>query len=615
MSRASSPAEHWNSLEAWLTAITSGCLSKDFGDPKLLTQQELDTKVDQIMSQDPTQAYSSKDWSRIVGSLSHYLLSQARLLEEDKAKLEKDTAGLKTQLEEACKQKERAHQRLEELLLEDEEDTRPELQQEVERLQQALEDLRLDTDRTVEAEKQTTAALSDDLIRGEAQLAQAHAELKDRDARVKACETFLQKARAEINELIQQRQDLKDELDIVHRELKHAYGLQSGLGGMTHATSSPLTSEPALHSPIPTTKRDEASPRRNPISTAAPVTEGRTASQRTASKELDKLARNIPTFNPKPAGGNDVYSYLTDIEFHLQTMDNVTTWDKLYLLRITSGRVARSFLDRQPESVKTNYPQLRQALIREFADPESDQGIIAAMDLKQARLETPQAYYERLRLAYFGPRNEAHMEEDVNFKKLFLRNLHPSQSAHLGVLVCPRTLSIQQLRDLAHKAYVKQKTVSEKPGKYPTVCPVSAPLPELKLEGAQPTDYEPGNKQSRPFQAGRGQRGRGRARLRPQNDRFGGSWDQQRFSHHKKGGGSWEADRPPRRGRLRSPRNTSPENRPRDTSRQDTGKPKTEPKANKNSAATTEAAELLSCLREFLQKKPNKEDKDKPDTA
>ncbi|XDV48578.1 hypothetical protein PO909_017975 [Leuciscus waleckii] len=147
------------------------------------------------------------------------------------------------------------------------------------------------------------------------------------------------------------------------------------------------------------------------------------------------------------------------------------------------------------------------------------------MDLKQARLETPQAYYERLRLAYFGPRNEAHMEEDVSFKTLFLRNLHPSQSAHLGVLVCPRTLSIQQLRDLAHKAYVKQKTVSEKPVKYPTVCAVSAPSPELALEGAQPTNYEPGNKQSRPFQAGRGHRNRGGVRPRPQNDRFGGSWD------------------------------------------------------------------------------------------
>ena len=615
MSRTSSPAEHWNSLEAWLSAMTSGCLAKDFGDPKLLTQHELDNKVDQIMSQDPTQAYSSKDWSRIIGSLSHYLVSQARLLEEDKAKLEKNTAGLKTQLEEACKQKEQTQQRLEELLLEDEEDTRLELQQEVERLQQALEDLRLDTDRTVEAERQTTAALSDDLTRGEELLARARSELKDRNARDKACETLLQKAQAEIDELVQQRHDLKDELDIIHRELKHAYELQGKRVGETHITPSLPTRKPAGHSQTLQAKEEEENPRLDAISPAGPVPEGRATSHRTASKELDKLARNIPTFNPNPAGGNDVYSYLTDIEFHLQTVDNVTTWDKLYLLRTTSGRIVRSFLDRQPESVKQNYPQLRQALIREFSNPDSDQGIIAAMDLKQARLETPQAYYERLRLAYFGPRNEAFMEEDVSFKTLFLRNLHPTQSAHLGVLVCPRTLSIQQLRDLAHKAYVKQTTGSDKPGKYPTVIPVTAPFPELNLEGAQPTNYGPSNRQPRPFQAGRGQRGRGGTRPKPQNDRFRGSWDRQHFSHNQKGGGSWDADRHPRRGRPRSPRNTSPENRQRDPSRQDTGKLKIEPKSSGNSAATPDTTELVNILKELLQRKPHKEDKDKPDTA
>ncbi|CAM4730064.1 unnamed protein product [Leuciscus chuanchicus] len=631
-----SPAAHWSSLEAWLSAMTSGCLSKDFGDPKLLTQQELDANVDQIMSQDPTQAYSSKEWSRLIGSLSHYLVSQARLLEEDKtqlekdkAKLEKDTAGLKTQLKEACKQKELAQQQLDELLLETEEETHPEpqqeverlqqevegLQQEVERLQQALEDLRLDTDRTVEAEKQTTAALNSKLLRGEDLLARARTELTDRDARVKVCETFLQKARAEIDELIQQRHELKGELDMVHCELKHVYDLQDRREGETHTTPSLLTREPALHSRTLKAKEEEESPRPDTISPAGPVPERRATSHRTASKELDKLARNIPTFNPNPAGGNDVHSYLTDIEFHLQTVDNVTTWDKLYLLRITSGRIVRSFLDRQPESVKTNYPQLRQALIREFSDPDSDQGILAAMDLKQARLETPQAYYERLRLAYFGPRNEAHMEEDVSFKTLFLRNLHPSQSAHLGVLVCPRTLSIQQLRDLAHKAYVKQKTVSEKPVKYPTVCAVSASGPELALEGAQPANYEPGNKQSRPFQAGRGQRNRGGVRPRPQNDRFGGPWDRHRFPHNQKGGGSWEADQHPRKGRPRSPRTASPDKRPRDPPRHDDGKTKVEPTSDRNSAATPEEAELLRALIKLVQRKPHKEDKDKPDTA
>lgn len=140
-----------------------------------------------------------------------------------------------------------------------------------------------------------------------------------------------------------------------------------------------------------------------------------------------------------------MHIYLQDIDFHLQAMANVTTPDRLYLLRITSSREAQSFLDRQSETVRSNYQQLQQALIREFSNPESEQGLTAAMELKQGRQETPQAYYHRLRQAYFGARNEPGMEEDFNFRTLFLRNLHPAVGHHLGVLACPRSMSTQQL--------------------------------------------------------------------------------------------------------------------------------------------------------------------------
>ena len=623
MSRASSPAAHWSNLDAWLSAMTTGCLPKDTGDPKSLTRQELDADVDQLMSNDPTQTYSSKEWSRIIGSLAHNLVAQARLAEEDNANLEKEIAGLKTQLKEARKQKDNAQEHLDQLLLEVEakDETHPELQKEVERLQKALEDLRTDTDKRMQSEKRTTEELQDRLRRGDALLKRAESELKDREARAKACEKHLQAARTEINELVQQRHDLKYELEVTHRELKHAYKLQGDLEGETPITQFPLTSEPALFSQEPRAEKGGESP---PLKTSLashheppPAEEGRgrAIGHNTAHKELDKLARNIPTFTPNPAGGHDVHSYLQDIDFHLQTVANVTTWDKLYLLRITSSRDVRSFLDCQSETVKRDYPQLRQALIREFSDPESDQGIIAAMDLRQARLESPQAYYGRLRQAYFGSRNESGMEEDWNFKTLFLRNLHPTLSHHLGVLAEPRTMSIQQLRDLAHKAYTKQKTVSEKTVKNPTICPVSEHRSELSLEGTQHPSYKPVNRESRSFQPSRGQRGRGGARPRQQNDRSGEFWDRPRTSHNQRGGGTWETGRQPRRNRPPSPRTPSPDRRLGDPSRHDTGKLKLEPKSNRNNTATSEAAELLSILREFLQKKPRKEDKDKPDTA
>ncbi len=162
---------------------------------------------------------------------------------------------------------------------------------------------------------------------------------------------------------------------------------------------------------------------------------------------------------------------------------NVTDKDKLYLLRTTSSPEVRSFLDRQPVNTKTDYQRLRKALIKEFADPESDQGLVAALETRQGRHDTPQAYYSRLRQAYFGTRNDSDMEDELNFKTLFLRNLHPGISHHLGVLACPRTMNTQQLRDLVQKAYYKQKMASEKSDKTPAVLDFNTQHHELALEG------------------------------------------------------------------------------------------------------------------------------------
>ncbi|KAL0154442.1 hypothetical protein M9458_048705, partial [Cirrhinus mrigala] len=116
----------------------------------------------------------------------------------------------------------------------------------------------------------------------------------------------------------------------------------------------------------------------------------------------------------------------------------------------------------------TDYHLLRNALIKEFADPESEQELVAALETKQGRNETPQAYYSRLRRAYFGARNEPNMEEDLNFKTIFLRNLHPG------------TMTSQQLRDLAHKAYGKQKKAAEKGTKSAAVLDLTTQMPTTR---------------------------------------------------------------------------------------------------------------------------------------
>ncbi len=102
-------------------------------------------------------------------------------------------------------------------------------------------------------------------------------------------------------------------------------------------------------------------------------------------KDLDKLARNIGKFNPSLPNSQNVQAYLQDIDFHLEMRPNVTDkeTDKLYLLRTTSSPEVRSFLDRQPVNTKTDYQWLQKALIKEFADPESDQGLVAALETRQ----------------------------------------------------------------------------------------------------------------------------------------------------------------------------------------------------------------------------------------
>ncbi len=183
-----------------------------------------------------------------------------------------------------------------------------------------------------------------------------------------------------------------------------------------------------------------------------------------------------------------VQAYLQDIDFHLEMRPNVTDKDKLYLLRTTSSPEVRSFLDRQPVNTKTDYQRLRKALIKEFADSESNQGLVAALETRQGRHDTPQAYYSRLRQAYFGTRNDSDMEDELNFKTLFLRNLHPGISHHLGILACPRTMNIQQLRDLVQKAYYKQKMASEKSTKTPAVLDFNTQHMNWPLEGTQRQD-------------------------------------------------------------------------------------------------------------------------------
>ncbi len=109
-------------------------------------------------------------------------------------------------------------------------------------------------------------------------------------------------------------------------------------------------------------------------------------------KDLDKLARNICKFTPSVLNSPNVQAYLQDIDSHLEMRPKVMDKDKLYLHRTTSSSEVRSFLDRQTAHTKTDYQLLQEALIKEFANPESEQGLVAALEMRQGRHKPPQAY-------------------------------------------------------------------------------------------------------------------------------------------------------------------------------------------------------------------------------
>ncbi len=344
----------------------------------------------------------------------------------------------------------------------------------------------------------------------------------------------------------------------------------------------------------------------------------------------------------------NVQAYLQDIDFHLEMRPNVTDKDRLYLLRTTSSSEVRSFLDRQPAHAKNDYQLLREALIKEFSDPESEQGLVAALETRQGRHEPPQAYCSRLRWAYFGTRNEPDMEDELNFKTLFLRNLHPGVSHHLGVLACPWTMNAQQLRDLAQKANGKQKMASEKSVKTPAVLDFNTQSQGLALEGAQRQDNAkppprewnaPSSNKERDSHAGTQskqryerwdgphghQRSPGRHwektwdQSRPHESHWERLWNQPSSFGNSRGKNSWESN-----GNAKGKRQThtganSPRNRLKNSQRFQADRAQIEPRQEQKTPPCFDSQEVMKMImKEFFQRKEEDrkwQKKEKPDSA
>ncbi len=478
---------HWEGLEMWLSATTNSILPKAAEALQHQTQDQLDDNITSIMRQDPSQNYNHKELAKITSSLSHTLIATLKLSDKYAAQRQQELTSAQRRIE----QLEREAQ----VRREGTDEVEQGADAEINRLKETL----AATSHEMQQFKEDFADRADKLQYAEKLLERAKTDFRDKNSRIKALEAHLAESRNEISRLTQQLDYVTEESESFQEELKHAYELRHEPSRTGRAPTAPLPSR--TKSPVPGLTREHKTegvmlkqspaPSEELHITTEPE-ESAAASRRSSHsldlKDLDKLARNVGKFDPSVPNSQTVQAYLQDIDFHLEMRPNVTDKDKLYLLRTTSSPEVRSFLDRQPVNTKTDYQRLRKALIKEFADPESDQGLVAALETRQGRHDTPQAYYSRLRQAYFGTRNDSDMEDELNFKTLFLRNLHPGISHHLGVLACPRTMNTQQLRDLVQKAYYKQKMASEKSTKTPAVLDFNTQHHELALEGTQRQD-------------------------------------------------------------------------------------------------------------------------------
>uniref|UniRef100_A0AAV2JXU1 LACTB2 winged helix domain-containing protein n=1 Tax=Knipowitschia caucasica TaxID=637954 RepID=A0AAV2JXU1_KNICA len=205
-------------------------------------------------------------------------------------------------------------------------------------------------------------------------------------------------------------------------------------------------------------------------------------------RDFDLIARHINRFEPQPGNPADPQSYLRDIDFYSKRLLNASLEDKVFLIKLTSNREVNNFIDRQSPATRPNYDNLCQALLNEYFDFGTSGTLTAALTVRQARNEPSDAYYHRLRQAYFGNQNYQNMEEDKHFKALFIQNLHPSLSLLLGVSACPVTQNMRQLRTLVARARsIHTMRSHNKPPEAPSVYSVgkhsklkSAPAHQLR---------------------------------------------------------------------------------------------------------------------------------------
>ncbi len=586
MPQTADPFAQGEDLNTWLRGTTDSLTPKTF---ELLLFLIIILILRRFLTQDSSQN-NHEELVKITSSLSYAFTTQLKLSDKHVTHLQEELT--------------RAQRRIDKLEVKVQDQLKAPNEREQETTEQVKE---LQTALTAaQLDQQHAKAAQEDLVNrlqyAEQLLEKAKNDISDKNAEIGALKDHLERYRTEINYLTQQLDDNNDQLYMVRKELKHAYEQKQEPRREKHHSASPLLSraEPHIQELVYSERSEGPQPKTSPAFATElfPVNERKPpiqadlgAAHGMTIKDLDKLSKNISKFNPNSTEGHTIQAHLQDIDFYLEMRPHVTDRDRLYLLRATSSSEVRNFLDRQPSRTKSDYQLLREVLIKEFSDPDSENGLLTALETKQGRQEAPQAYYNRLRQAYFGAHNEPDLDEDVNFKSLFLRNLHPGVSHHLGVMACPRSMTIQQLRDLTQKAYNKQKMASKKGNKTSTL------LNSVNKDSSLALVLHQEHRERDPH-----------VHDSYQPNRWENPWDQPRFSRNPKDENNWKPNQTSKGNRLTHPRATRVGKRQRNPPQHHSDMHSAEYAQEQYSLPSEDMEQVMRQLNEFLQDKLNTDD-------
>uniref|UniRef100_W5NNC0 Retrotransposon gag domain-containing protein n=1 Tax=Lepisosteus oculatus TaxID=7918 RepID=W5NNC0_LEPOC len=170
-------------------------------------------------------------------------------------------------------------------------------------------------------------------------------------------------------------------------------------------------------------------------------------------------------------------------------MPEASEQEKAILVRKTTSRAVHEWMSRQGPEVCNSFEELCQAMMGEFLafiDPIS--AVAAEHHIKHEKAEAPCDYYERLRCTYFTGRNEEGCEENVNFKGLFIANLHPSFRKMIVMHSDAKAMKMSDIRRLAQKAWGAEVSASSerKPAKTAVFATKASRADDSpQLEGAE----------------------------------------------------------------------------------------------------------------------------------